>query len=95
MEKRMTLIIDLSPAEEAWLTGAARQTGLMPDTLAKKLTEHLSPRTNSQAASEEARIAAIWASVGSMAHVGVGVEDLHRERQSDKQKEEAQSTEKA
>jgi hypothetical protein len=40
------------------------------------------------AARERARIAAIDAAVGSLAHVGVSVEDLHRERQLDKAREE-------
>src|SRR5438132_9828939 len=39
---------------------------------------------------EKARIAAIQAARGSMAHVGVSVDDLHRERQRDKEKEEQQ-----
>ncbi len=38
---------------------------------------------------EAARIAAIKAARGSMAHVGVSVDDLHRERQKDKKQEEA------
>ncbi len=88
----MTISVDLSPTEEAWLATAAQQTGLTPDTLAAKLLrERLPSLVPPQNTSEEAQIAAIWAAVGSMAHVGVGVEDLHRERQSDKQKEEAQS----
>ncbi len=86
----MTLVIDLSPAEEVWLTDAARQTGLTPDTLAKNLLTQQLPRRNTpQAASEEARVAAIWAARGSMAHISADVEDLHYERQSDKHKEEA------
>ncbi len=83
----MTLTIDLSPAEQARLTDAARQTGLEPAALAKKLvTEHLPQVFQEKDTREQARIATIMASVGSMAHVGV--EDLHRERQADKAKEE-------
>ncbi len=88
----MTLMIDLSPVEETWLETAAHQTGLTPNMLVRKLLrERLPSLIRPVSISEEARVAAIWAAVGSMAHVGVGVEDLHRERQSDKQKEEAQS----
>lgn len=82
----MTLMIDLSPIEQARLTAAAKRTGLEPSVLAKKLvTEHLPPE---ESAREQARIAAIYAAVGSMAHIGVGTDDLHRERQADKEKEE-------
>ncbi len=86
----MTLVIDLSPTEETWLEAAAQQTGLTPNMLVTKLLRERMPSLiPPEIASEEARVAAIWAAVGSMAHIGVGVEDLHRERQSDKQKEEA------
>ncbi len=82
----MTLTIDLSPMEQAQLMAAAKRTGLEPSALAKKLvTEHLPLEAD---ASEQARIAAIYAAVGSMAHIGVTVDDLHRERQADKEKEE-------
>lgn len=82
----MTVTIDLSPTEQAQLMSAARRTGLEPAALAKKLvTEHLPPDGD---AHEQARIAAIYAARGSMAHVGVSVDDLHRERQADKGKEE-------
>ena len=88
----MTLTIDLSPAEETWLETAVQQTGLTPNTLVKNLLrERLPALIKPVSTSEEARVAAIWAAVGSMAHIGVSVEDLHRERQSDKQKEEAQN----
>ncbi len=95
----MTLTIDLSPTEQARLTAAARQTGLEPAALAKRLvTEHL-PNEEKNAGSaldtrdrsEQERIAAILAARGSMAYVGVTVDDLHRERQADKQKEEQSS----
>jgi hypothetical protein len=40
----MTVTIDLTPAEEARLTEAARRTGLAPAEAARKLvTEHLPP----------------------------------------------------
>jgi len=40
----MTLTIDLTPAEEARLTAAARRAGLAPAEAARKLvTEHLPP----------------------------------------------------
>ena len=42
----MTLTIELTPTEEAQLTAAARQAGLAPAALARKLvTEHLPPLT--------------------------------------------------
>ena len=41
-------------------------------------------------ASEQARIAAIHAARGSMTHVKVSVEDLHRERHQEKEIEERQ-----
>lgn len=82
----MTLTIDLSPTEQALLTAAAKQTGLEPSALVKKLvTEHLPPEDDAR---EQARIAAIYAAIGSMAHIDVSVDDLHRERQADKKKEE-------
>jgi hypothetical protein len=92
VSKEMTLVIDLSPAEESWLTDAAQQTGLTPAILAKNLlTQQLPRRAAPQADFEEARIAAIWAACGSMAQfTDTGVEDLHRQRQADKHKEEAQ-----
>lgn len=82
----MTLTIDLSPSEQAQLTAAAKRTGLEPTALAKKLvTEHMPFKADAR---KQARIAAIYAAVGSMAHIGVTVDDLHRERQADKEKEE-------
>jgi len=94
----MTLTIDLSPTEQARLTAAAQLSGLDPSALAKQLlTEHLSSLETERkrispedgVVPEEARIAAIRASRGSMAYVaGVSVDDLHRERQADKEKEE-------
>jgi hypothetical protein len=62
------------------------------------LREHLPPyqqqngtqESENAEAREQARIAAIRAARGSLAHVGVSVEDLHRERQADKEKEEQQ-----
>jgi len=94
----MTLTIDLSPTEQAQLAEAARLTGLEPAVLAKRLvTDHLLRDSDTVSASaanrerervEQEHVAAIHAAKGSMAHVGVTVDDLHRERQADKQKEE-------
>lgn len=87
----MTLTIDLSPIEQARLTAAARQSGLAPDVLAKRLvTDHL-PLVMSPI-NEEDRIAQIRAGMGSFAPVDVTVEDLHRERQVDKAAEERAAT---
>jgi len=84
----MTLTIDLSPTEQARLTAAARQSGLTPDALAKRLvTERLPPVLSPN--DEEERVARIRAGMGSFAHVNVTVEDLHRERQADKVAEES------
>ena len=88
----MTLTLELTPAEEAHLAAAAAQNGLEPAALAKKLvTEHLSALQNGALAAvlEQERIARILAAEGSFADVPVSVEDLHRERQADKAKEEA------
>ena len=83
----MTLTINLSPTEQARLSAAARQSGLAPDVLAKRLvTDHLPPIMS--LTNEEDRIARIQAGMGSFAHVDVMVEDLHRERQVDKAAEE-------
>ncbi len=89
----MTLTIDLTPAEQARLTAAALRTGLEPTVLAKQLvTDHLPIDSDAASASaatrEQDRIAAIYAARGSMARLGVSVDDLHRERQSDKRNEE-------
>ena len=57
-----------------------------PVTLAKQLLMELLPP---EAVTREwMRLAAIRAAVGTMAHVGVTVDDLHRERQADKEREE-------
>lgn len=83
----MTLTIELSPAEQARLTDAARRTGLEPADLVKQwVAERLRVPMEAE---EEARIARIKASRGSLAPLGSGlVEELHRERQADKEKEE-------
>lgn len=94
----MTVVIDLSPAEQAWLTSTARQAGTEPAILAKRLvTSQMPPPLEESPSSEQlspsdrqARIAAILAARGSMAYLGITVDDLHRERQQDKQKEEAE-----
>ena len=88
----MTLTIDLTPAEQARLAAAARQTGMEPAALAKQLvTDHLPTDSASLSASaavrEQNRIATILAAQGSLAHVLVTVDDLHHERQRDKQGE--------
>lgn len=81
----MTLTIDLSPLEQSSLAAAARQEGVDPAALVKRIVaEHL-PAYQIR---EEARVAAIQAARGSLAHLGVTVNDLHRERQADKAKEE-------
>lgn len=95
----MTVIIDLSPEEQAWLMSTARQAGTEPATLAKRfVTSQMPPQwsnslTEKEAveANEQKRRAAIFAAQGSFAYLGVSVDDLHRERQKDKLKEEAEA----
>ena len=85
----MTLTLELSPAEQARLTDAARQTGLEPADLVKQWVAERLPAFTEAEAQEAARVARIKASRGSLAHLGSGmVEELHRERQVDKEKEE-------
>ena len=89
----MTLTIDLTPIEQARLAEAARRTGLEPTALAKRLVTDQLPINNDSGSTsatlrEVERIAAIHAARGSMAHIGVTVDDLHRERQTDKSREE-------
>ena len=89
----MTLILNLSSAEEARLAAAARQAGLAPDALLKSLLNDLplnpeadpAPQISQQASAREA---AIRAARGSMAYVGASVEDLHQQRQADKNREQ-------
>ena len=82
----MTLTIDLSLKEEGQLIAAAEWMRMEPIILAKQLLmERLPPEADTR---ERIRLAAIRAAVGSMAHVGVTVDDLHRERQADKEREE-------
>ncbi len=82
----MTLTIDLSPKEEGQLIAAAEWMGMEPVTLAKNLIiERLPPEADTR---ERMRLSAIRAAAGSMAHIGVTVDDLHRERQADKVREE-------
>ena len=95
----MTVVIDLSPAEQAWLTSTARQAGTEPAILAKQfVTSQMPPQWGSSLTEKETlesreqkRRDAIFAAQGSFAHLGVSVDDLHRERQKDKQKEEAEA----
>ncbi len=89
----MTLILELSPAEEASLAAAAAESGLAPAVLARQIvTEHLPALQNGAlaAAREQERIARIRALTGCMADDSWdAVAELHRDRQIDKAKEEA------
>lgn len=95
----MTVVIDLSPDEQAWLTSTARQAGTEPAILAKQFVTSQMPLqwSNTPAeketpeSREQKRRDAIFAAQGSFAYLGVSVDDLHRERQRDKQKEEAEA----
>ena len=56
----MTLMIDLTPAEEARLAAAARREGLEPTELARKLvTEHLPPVLENESEVDAENAAAI------------------------------------
>lgn len=90
----MTVTLHLTPAEEAKLAEAARQEGIAPDALLKRIVNRLpfSPSVSFSEPKDETgtREAVISAALGSLAHVGASVEDLHRERQADKAREEQQ-----
>ncbi len=90
----MTVTLELTPAEEAKLAEAARLEGIAPDVFLKRIVNRLplSPDVPLVEHKDTAKAweAAINAAQGSLAHVGVSVEDLHRERQADKAREEQQ-----
>ncbi len=91
----MTLILELTPAEEKRLAAAARLNGTEPALLIKQLVaEHLPLLDYKNGvfldAEERERIARILAAEGSFADESWdGVAELHRDRQIDKAKEEA------
>lgn len=83
----MVLTIDLTAAEEARLTAAASHEGVEPAVFFRNLVNSLPPAPRF-IGTASAREAAIRSARGSMAHVGVTVDDLHRERHVDKTRDE-------
>jgi hypothetical protein len=93
----MTLQIELTAEQEARLAAAARQRGVAPAELAQELlTEHLPQivsvnAENSGSRKRDPELAARVRSIrGKYAHVGATTEDLHRERQAERQQDERQ-----
>jgi hypothetical protein len=97
----MTVTIELTPGQEAQLTEAALQTGVEPQELVQRLvTQHLpevvsrpnvaAPPDGTQERDPE-RVALVRSIRGKYAHTAKmpGTEELHRERQRDKAREEA------
>ena len=91
----MTLILELTPAEEARLAAAARLNRTEPALLVKQLVAECLPLLDYKNgvfldAQERERIAGILAAEGSFADDSWdAVAELHRDRQIDKAKEEA------
>ncbi len=90
----MTLILNLTSAEEARLTAAAQQAGLAPEALLRTLVNRLPLATEASLAQKagDAREKAIHGARGSLAHLGASVEDLHRQRQTDRAGEQARDS---
>ena len=91
----MTLQIELTQEQEARLTAAARREGLPPEELARKLLSDQLPNPTAIHGDaprlrlrEDDRIARVHGIRGKYAHVGATTEELHRERQADKEREE-------
>ncbi len=90
----MTLILNLTSAEEARLTAAAQQAGLAPEALLRTLVNRL-PLTSDASHAQKAvdtREKAIRGARGSLAHLGASVEDLHQQRQADRAGEQAKDS---
>jgi hypothetical protein len=99
----MTISLELTPTEEAMLTNAAEMQGIPIAQLAKQLVIISLPAFATMSANaanppssnvrHQDRIAAIDSVVGKYAHLpGVGAEELHRERQKDKERDERLAT---
>src|SRR5437899_1607339 len=94
--KTMVLTVELSPNEEERLREAARRKHLAPDELVRTLlSDYLPPLNGTRASQTEAKIeqdselvARVKSLRGSLAHLSAGTEDLHQERQREKNKEE-------
>jgi len=94
----MILTIDFTPTEQERVAAAARQKGLDPAAFIKKLiAESLPPVPNAtgdapRTIRDPELAARVRAVRGKYAHTAKesGSEELHRERQRDKEKDEAQ-----
>ena len=92
----MILSVELSPSEEARLREAARRKQIEPGELVRSLlSDHLPPANGIQEPNCGTRlernsehVARVKRLRGSLAHLSVGTEDLHQERQREKSKEE-------
>src|SRR5437016_5069902 len=94
----MTLIVELTPNEEARLQEAARRQRVEPSELIHTLISNYLPQVDTSSeqvfdtTNKPVRDTELAARVrnlrGSLVHLSVGTEDLHRERQSDKSGEE-------
>ena len=87
----MTLTIQLNAMEEARRCEAARERGLAPDDLARRLIAELrvAPKEHNGETSsvgadgrDPARVAHVQSIRGKCADIGATTADLHRERQS-------------
>ena len=83
--------IDLPPELEARLEDEAAKRGLPASEYASLLLDRLLTPTHAEA-EEAARLRAIDAAMGAFVHVPFTVDDLHRERQKDKMREERQGS---
>ena len=89
----MSLLMDLPPEVETRLQQEATRQGVPPAAVALRLITDGLPAALKEAgqadktAREKQRVAAIRAAAGSLAYVGASVEDLHRERQADKERD--------
>ncbi len=100
----MSFLMDLPPDVETRLQAEATRQGVAPNEVARRLIAEGLPDTSLTEAErfaqwvdiekadaselERKRIEAIGALIGKYAHLGPMVEELHRERQADKVKEE-------
>jgi hypothetical protein len=89
----MTLHIELTPEQEAWLTAKARREGLALAELARRLLNNQLPELpaangDDYGRKDPARLAQVRAIRGKYAHVGATSEDLHEERRAERKREE-------
>lgn len=87
----MILTIELTP-EESGRVENAQALGVDVSAMIRRVIDALPAETQKTIAEQKEieRIAAIRAAAGSFAHYGARVEDLHRERQADRERDERQ-----